>query len=124
MEQWFSRLAQWTSHQAGRSHTFAVAIAIIVVWGASGPYFNYSDTWQLIINTGTTVVTFLMIFLLQSTINRDTLALNLKIDELIAATNTAHNSMIRLDALTEKELEQIKARFQSLPDSDGLRSQQ
>ncbi|MBN8898973.1 MAG: low affinity iron permease family protein, partial [Rhodospirillales bacterium] len=81
----FSKAAHWTATQCGRAPTFMTAVAVIVVWAATGPMFHYSDTWQLIINTGTTIVTFLMVFLIQNTQNRDTAAIQLKLDELIRA---------------------------------------
>jgi low affinity Fe/Cu permease len=93
----FSRAAQWTSLQCGRAYTFIAAILIIVVWAVCGPAFNYSDTWQLIINTGTTIITFLMVFLIQNTQNRDTTTIQLKLDELIRANENAHNRMMRLE---------------------------
>ena len=92
------------------------AIAIIVVWGLTGPVFAYSDTWQLLINTGTTIVTFLMVFLLQNAQSRDTVAIQLKLDELIVATAKAHNKMIGLEDMTEDELRQLKEHFVSLED--------
>src|SRR6202042_3025381 len=79
----FSKIAHWTAQQCGRASTFIIACVVIIVWGVSGPVFNYSDTWQLIINTGTTIVTFLMVFLMQNTQNRDTVSIQLKLDELI-----------------------------------------
>jgi low affinity Fe/Cu permease len=97
-----------TSKQSGHAHTFALAIIVVIVWGASGPLFGFSDTWQLVINTGTTIVTFLMVFLIQNTQNRDTEALQLKIDELIRVTGQARNRLINLEDLTEEELDQVK----------------
>jgi low affinity Fe/Cu permease len=88
MEDAFSRMAQWTGAQLGRPYTFAVACLVVIIWGASGPIFHYSDTWQLVINTGTTIITFLMVFLLQSTQNRDTRVIQLKLDELIGPMRT------------------------------------
>jgi low affinity Fe/Cu permease len=110
----FSRGAQWTAKQSGRAHTFALACLIILVWGATGPVFNYSDTWQLIINTGTTIVTFLMVFLMQNTQNRDTAAIQLKLDELIRANENARNVMLSLEDLTEEQLARVKTTFDRL----------
>jgi low affinity Fe/Cu permease len=107
----FSRAAQWTSQQCGRAYTFVGAIVIIVAWGISGPAFHYSDTWQLIINTGTTIITFLMVFLIQNTQNRDTTAIQLKLDELIRANENARNQMLRLEDLTENQIKHLKEGF-------------
>jgi low affinity Fe/Cu permease len=104
----FSRAAQWTSQQCGRAYTFVGAIVIIVAWAASGPAFHYSDTWQLIINTGTTIITFLMVFLIQNTQNRDTTAIQLKLDELIRANEHAQNRMMKLEDLTENQIKHLK----------------
>ena len=100
----FSRAAQWTSQQCGRAYTFVGAIFIIVAWAFAGPAFHYSDTWQLIINTGTTIITFLMVFLIQNTQNRDTTAIQLKLDELIRANENARDQMLRLEDLTENQI--------------------
>jgi low affinity Fe/Cu permease len=89
-------------------------VLIIVVWALTGPIFGFSDTWQLVINTGTTIVTFLMVFLIQNTQNRDSEALQLKLDELIRATNGAHNGLLDLEELTEDDLNRIKACYESL----------
>ncbi len=113
----FDKLAQRTARQAGRASTFAFALGLILVWGLSGPLFGWSDTWQLVINTGTTIVTFLMVFLIQNTQNRDTEALQLKLDELIWASETARNRLLRLEELSEEEMEHIKARFTQLAKS-------
>lgn len=104
----FSRTSHWASAQCGRASTFIGAIVVIAVWAVSGPAFNYSDTWQLIINTGTTIITFLMVFLIQNTQNRDTTAIQLKLDELIRANEHARNQMRRLEDLTENELRRVK----------------
>ena len=104
----FSRAAQWTSQQCGRAYTFVGAIVIIVVWAITGPLFKFSDTWQLIINTGTTIVTFLMVFLIQNTQNRDTTAIQLKLDELIRANENAQNRMMKLEDLTENQIKHLK----------------
>jgi low affinity Fe/Cu permease len=110
----FDKLAHWTARHAGRASTFALALTIIVVWGVSGPMFKWSDTWQLVINTGTTIVTFLMVFLIQNTQNRDTEALQLKPDELIRANQKARNRLLQLEELTEEEMENIKRSFTRL----------
>jgi low affinity Fe/Cu permease len=113
MNEIFSHLANKTARQAGRASTFVVSILIVLVWAISGPFFGWSDTWQLVINTGTTIITFLMVFLIQNTQNRDTQALHLKIDELIRVTLDARNSMMTLEDSTEKEIEAVKAELQS-----------
>jgi low affinity Fe/Cu permease len=117
----FSRAAQWTSQQCGRAHTFLAAIVVIVVWAACGPAFHYSDTWQLIINTGTTIITFLMVFLIQNTQNRDTAAIQLKLDELIRANENARNQMLRLEDLTENQLKRLKESFASTVPNEAIR---
>jgi low affinity Fe/Cu permease len=111
---WFNRAAKTTSRIAGRPITFALAAAIILTWLISGPIFHYSDTWQLAINTGTTIVTFLMVFLIQNTQNRDAEAVQVKLDELLRATAGAHNALLDLEELEERELDQIRATYTSL----------
>jgi low affinity Fe/Cu permease len=113
----FDKIAHWTARHAGRASTFAFALAVILVWGISGPLFQWSDTWQLIINTGTTIVTFLMVFLIQNTQNRDTEALQLKLDELIRVNAKASNRMLRLEELTEEEMDKVKQTFTRLAQS-------
>ena len=110
----FDRFARWTEHQLGRSVTFALAFLSIVLWGATGPFFGWSDTWQLVINTGTTIVTFLMVFVIQNTQNRDTQALQLKLDELIRVNTAARNSLMGLEEKSESEVEGIKSAFVEL----------
>jgi low affinity Fe/Cu permease len=110
----FTRFAKWTARAAGRPVAFAMAAAVIVVWGVTGPVFKYSDTWQLVINTGTTIVTFLMVFLIQNTQNRDTEALQVKLDELIRVTEGAHLVLLDLEELDDKQLEHICANYQKL----------
>ena len=110
----FSNAAQWTSRQCGRALTFVLACITVVVWAATGPVFNYSDTWQLVINTGTTIVTFLMVFLIQNTQNRDMAVLHLKLDELIRASEGARNKLLDLEDLTEEELERLKGSYARL----------
>jgi low affinity Fe/Cu permease len=107
---WFGKLATKTAHVTGKPVTFLIAAAIVIVWAVSGPIFGYSDTWQLVINTGTTIVTFLMVFLIQATQNRDTLALQLKLDELIVATKAAHNEMAGIEDEDETALNEAKKR--------------
>jgi low affinity Fe/Cu permease len=110
----FSHLATLVSRQAGRSYSFALAVGVIVVWALTGPVFGFSDTWQLIINTGTTIVTFLMVFLIQNTQNRDTEAIQLKLDELIRVHQGARNRLLALEDLTDAELDAVKAHFTRL----------
>lgn len=110
----FARFARWVERQVGRSSTFVLAIAIVVVWAASGPIFGWSDTWQLIINTGTTIVTFLMVFVIQNTQSRDTQAMQLKLDELIRVNETARNSLINLEEMSDMDVERMKAAFAAL----------
>jgi low affinity Fe/Cu permease len=107
----FSRSAQWTSRQCGRPLTFALAVIVIIVWAITGPVFGYSDTWQLIINTGTTIITFLMVFLIQNSQNRDSAAVQLKLDELIRVTEAARNKLLTLEDSSEDELERLKRGF-------------
>ena len=115
----FSDVAHWTAGQCGRAHTFILACLCVVVWGLTGPLFHYSDTWQLVINTGTTIVTFLMVFLMQNTQNRDTAAIQLKLDELIRANENARNAMLTLEDLTEEQLKRMKATFARLAERPG-----
>ncbi len=110
----FTRFARWTSHAAGRSMAFALAVMVIAVWAATGPVFRYSDTWQLVINTGTTIVTFLMVFLIQNTQNRDSEAMHLKLDELIRAVRSASNELLDLEECDEAELTRIHQRYARL----------
>jgi len=119
----FHRLAKWTAMASGRPASFLGAVLIIMVWAALGSVFHFSDTWQLVINTGTTIVTFLMVFLIQNTQNRDTEALQLKIDELIRATRGAHLALLDIEELTEKDLDQIRANYHRLAQEsrEGLR---
>ena len=105
---WFRRFSKWTARAAGQPITFAFAVLALVVWAATGPWFHYSDTWQLVINTGTTIITFLMVFLIQSTQNRESAAINLKIDELIRSTKGAKNALLNLEEMEESELDAIR----------------
>jgi low affinity Fe/Cu permease len=105
---WFTRLAKATSRIAGRPAAFVTAAGIIAIWVITGPLFGFSDTWQLVINTGTTIVTFLMVFLIQNTQNRDSEAIQVKLDELIRANQGAHNALLDLEELEEAELHSIR----------------
>ena len=107
----FGRLARAVEGAAGSPYATAASVLVVVVWAATGPVFGWSDTWQLVINTGTTIVTFLMVFLIQSTQSRDTRALHLKLDELIRVNQQARNSLLNLEDLSEAEIEQVKKTF-------------
>jgi len=111
---WFTDFAKATSRATGRSAAFAIAVAAIVVWAVTGPLFGFSDTWQLAINTSTTIVTFLMVFLIQNTQNRDSEALQIKIDELIRATEGAHNALLDLEEIEGHEFDKIRVTYSKL----------
>jgi low affinity Fe/Cu permease len=111
---WFTRSAKWAARAAGRPATFMVAFGMIILWLLSGPFFNFSDTWQLVINTSTTIITFLMVFLIQNTQNRDTEALQIKLDELIRSMNNAHTVLLDLEELEDEELERIRRNYLEL----------
>src|SRR4051812_24990670 len=105
----FDAFAKATSDKVGKSWAFFLAVGIVIVWAATGPLFHYSDTWQLVINTGTTIITFMMVFLIQATQNRDALAIQAKLDELIRATQEARNLFIGIDrSLSEEELRKLR----------------
>jgi low affinity Fe/Cu permease len=110
----FARFSRWTAHAAGHPLAFLAAALIILAWVVTGPLFGFSDTWQLVINTGTTIVTFLMVFLIQNTQNRDSAAVQLKLDELIRAVSGAHNALLDLEELTEHDLERLRGRYEDL----------
>jgi low affinity Fe/Cu permease len=110
----FRKFAHQTSSGVGSPWAFLTAVAVILVWGATGPLFHFSDTWQLVINTGTTIVTFLMVFLIQNTQNREAVALHLKLDELIRALKGARSKLIDLEELSDEELEELRQEFHRL----------
>ena len=107
----FTRFATGASRATGRPATFVLAVAVVVVWAVTGPMFGFSDTWQLVINTGTTIITFLMVFLIQNTQNRDSEAMHVKMDELIRAFEGAHNALLDLEELEEHQLDKFRARY-------------
>jgi low affinity Fe/Cu permease len=111
---WYSKFTKVASKFCGRPMVFVLAVAIILVWLVSGPVFGFSDTWQLVINTATTIITFLMVFLIQSTQNRDTEALHIKLDELIRATQGAHNAVLDLEEMEEEKLDEVRERYESI----------
>ena len=110
---WFTKFAKQTAYYAGRPIAFGLAAGSIIVWGLSGPLFGFAPTWQLIVNTGTTIITFLMVFLIQSTQNRDTAAMHIKLDELIRVTK-GHNALMDLEELDEEELEKFRKKYEEL----------
>ncbi|HEX8068390.1 MAG TPA: low affinity iron permease family protein [Pyrinomonadaceae bacterium] len=121
MNEFFRKFSSKTSELVGTSWAFIMAVLLVVVWAATGPAFKYSETWQLVINTGTTIITFLMVFLVQNTQNRDAKAIHLKLDELIKATKGARNTMIDLDALSDEQLKELQEEYKRIcsEDTDG-----
>ena len=111
---WFTRLTKTTAHASGQPLTFILAISVIVVWAALGPIFGFSDTWLLVINTGTSIVTFVMVFLIQSTQNRDSEAMQVKLDEIIRAIGNAKNELLDLEELEERDLTRIRKTYEDL----------
>ena len=120
MDRFFTHSAHRIAMLAGQPIAFITAVSIIAVWAVTGPFFAWSDTWQLVINTGTTIITFLMVFLIQNAQNRDASAIQAKLDELIRAVEGARNEFIGIEHLTERELEGIREALESLPDSSGV----
>ena len=115
----FGDIANRTSHAAGRASTFIIAAGVVIVWAITGPTFQYSDTWQLVINTGTTIVTFLMVFLIQNSQNRDSAAIQVKLNELIRVS-TAHNSFVGIEHLTHEELEDIRTKCERRAEAEKV----
>jgi low affinity Fe/Cu permease len=116
MDDWFRRFAHKTAEVVGRSYAFILAVTIIGVWALTGPLFHFSDTWQLVINTGTTIVTFLIVFLIQNTQNRDAHAIHLKLDELIRANKNARNALLGLESMSDHQLQTLQTEFEELRD--------
>ena len=110
----FTRFAKWTAYAAGRPIAFILAAAVIILWAATGPIFDFSDTWQLVINTGTTIMTFLMVFLIQNTQYRDSEAIHLKLDELIRSTKEARNSMMDLEQMDDDDLDRLRTDYEQM----------
>ena len=111
---WFTRFTKATARATGRPASFVIAISVILIWAISGPMFAFSDTWQLVINTGTTIITFLMVFLIQSTQNRDGEAVQVKLDEIIRAIGNAHNELLDLEELDEADLDKARERYRDM----------
>ncbi|AZD20720.1 Low affinity Fe/Cu permease [Pseudomonas chlororaphis] len=117
----FAKFSQKLSLWAGSPGTFLIALALIAIWGMSGPVFGFNDTWQLVINTSTTIITFLMVFLIQNTQNRDNDILHLKIDELLRATKDAHNALLSLDSLDLEQLEKLRQEYKEIGEGEPLK---
>lgn len=115
-QNFFERFSNWATTATGSPSAFIIAVALILVWAISGPFFNFSETWQLVINTGTTIVTFLMVFLIQKGQNKDSKAIQIKLNELIAAHEKASNRIVDIEDLTEKELDKLHRYYQKLSD--------
>ncbi len=118
---WFGKLSGKSARVVGSPLAFAIAVISLILWAASGPVFHYSDTWQLVINTVTTIITFLIVFLIQNTQNRDARAIHLKLDEVIRSIRAAHNEMIDIEDLSDEQLEQIASRYEDLKNSEDRR---
>jgi low affinity Fe/Cu permease len=116
----FGRFARLSAHAVGQPAAFVIAVGIIILWAVAGPIFNFSDTWQLVINTGTTIVTFLMVFLIQNTQNKDAEAMHIKLDELIRALDNAQNALLNLEDLEEKDLDRIRGDYLKLAERARL----
>lgn len=110
----FAQFCQWLANHAGKPTTFLIAVVLIAMWAASGPWFHYNDTWQLIVNTSTTIITFLMVFLIQNTQNRDNDIIHVKLDELIRATKSAEQSVLDLEALDNREIHKLRKAYQAM----------
>jgi low affinity Fe/Cu permease len=124
MQEFFRKFAHVTSEATGSAWAFLLALGVVLVWAITGPLFGFSDTWQLVINTGTTIVTFLMVFLIQNTQNRDAKALHLKLDELIRAVHGARNELVDVEELSDEALEKLQREFQELHRQYGARAEE
>ena len=111
---WFTRLTKWTAHATGKPITFMLAVLVVSIWALTGPLFEFSNTWQLFINTGTTIATFLMVFLIQATQNRDAEAMQVKLDEIIRAIGTAKNELLDIEELEEADLNRIRKTYEEM----------
>lgn len=111
---WFTHFAKWIAHATGRPVAFILAVFVIVLWAATGPFFHFSDTWQMVINTSTTILTFLMVFLIQNTQYRDSEAIHIKLDELIRSIKAAQNELLDLEEMEDDELDRIRADYEKL----------
>jgi low affinity Fe/Cu permease len=118
---WFGHFSNTCSSMVGSRWAFIAALAIIIVWGVSGPFYHYSDTWQLVINTGTTIITFIMVFLIQNTQNRDAKAINLKLNEIIRSIGKAQNDLIDIEKLSDEELDHLAAQYERIRQQAELR---
>jgi low affinity Fe/Cu permease len=124
MNEFFRRFAQKTSAVVGSPWAFIIAVLVILVWAVTGPIFHFSDTWQLVINTGTTIITFLMVFLIQNTQNRDAKAIHLKLDELIRSVENARNHLVDLEEMSDEELDDLQKEFQAFRERYNNRAHQ
>jgi low affinity Fe/Cu permease len=120
----FTRFAKWIAYATGRPIAFILAVVVIILWALTGPLFDYSDTWQLVINTSTTIMTFLMVFLIQNTQYRDSEAIHIKLDELIRSTKEAQNSLMDLEEMEDEELDQLRAEYEKLAEQARSKLQQ
>lgn len=120
----FTRFSKWTAYATGRPIAFILAVAVIIGWALTGPIFDFSDTWQLVINTGTTIMTFLMVFLIQNTQYRDSEAIHIKLDELIRSTKEARNSLLDLEDMEDEELDRLRADYEKLAEQARNRLQE